>query len=112
MRLSNATLGALPGSVPAPGYDRAALASRHCPSRPRRVPPAHQAAYTNAVLASGDARSQQPEVLRIGTAYGLSPYFRLSIATSLDTLVDGCARIAAAESKAPLRAIMSEDGHR
>ena len=30
-----------------------------------------------------------------GTAYGLSPYFRLSIATSLDALRDGCARIAA-----------------
>ena len=31
-----------------------------------------------------------------GTAYGLSPYFRLSIATSLNILKDGCARIAAA----------------
>jgi aspartate aminotransferase len=31
-----------------------------------------------------------------GSAYGLSPYFRLSIATSLDTLEDGCGRIAAA----------------
>jgi aspartate aminotransferase len=31
-----------------------------------------------------------------GTAYGLSPYFRLSIATSLETLEEGCARIAAA----------------
>lgn len=30
-----------------------------------------------------------------GTAYGLSPYFRLSIATSLNVLQDGCARIAA-----------------
>jgi aspartate aminotransferase len=29
-----------------------------------------------------------------GTAYGLSPYFRLSIATSLDVLEDGCSRIA------------------
>jgi aspartate aminotransferase len=29
-----------------------------------------------------------------GTAYGLSPYFRLSIATSLDILEDGCSRIA------------------
>jgi aspartate aminotransferase len=28
-----------------------------------------------------------------GTAYGLSPYFRLSIATSLDVLEDGCTRI-------------------
>ncbi|GAB7550197.1 aspartate transaminase [Cupriavidus sp. 8B] len=28
-----------------------------------------------------------------GTAYGLSPYFRLSIATSLDTLEEGCRRI-------------------
>jgi aspartate aminotransferase len=31
-----------------------------------------------------------------GTAYGLSPYFRLSIATSLDVLESGCERIAAA----------------
>ncbi|MDM0109934.1 aspartate transaminase [Variovorax sp. J22R24] len=28
-----------------------------------------------------------------GTAYGLSPYFRLSIATSIDILQEGCARI-------------------
>jgi aspartate aminotransferase len=31
-----------------------------------------------------------------GTAYGLSPYFRLSIATSIDILEDGCTRIARA----------------
>lgn len=31
-----------------------------------------------------------------GTAYGLSPYFRLSIATSIDTLEEGCKRIAGA----------------
>ncbi len=31
-----------------------------------------------------------------GTAYGLSPYFRLSIATSQDVLQSGCERIAAA----------------
>jgi aspartate aminotransferase len=31
-----------------------------------------------------------------GTAYGLSPYFRLSIATSIDTLDEGCKRIAQA----------------
>jgi aspartate aminotransferase len=31
-----------------------------------------------------------------GTAYGLSPYFRLSIATSIEVLEDGCRRIAAA----------------
>lgn len=31
-----------------------------------------------------------------GAAYGLSPYFRMSIATSLDILQDGCARIEAA----------------
>ena len=31
-----------------------------------------------------------------GTAYGLSPYFRLSIATSLETLEEGCTRIARA----------------
>ena len=31
-----------------------------------------------------------------GVAYGLSPYFRLSIATSLDVLEEGCRRIAAA----------------
>ncbi|MBI3369532.1 MAG: aspartate transaminase [Burkholderiales bacterium] len=29
-----------------------------------------------------------------GTAYGLSPYFRLSIATSIETLDEGCRRIA------------------
>ena len=31
-----------------------------------------------------------------GTAYGLSPYFRLSIATSIDILDEGCNRIARA----------------
>jgi aspartate aminotransferase len=31
-----------------------------------------------------------------GIAYGLSPYFRLSIATSLETLDEGCTRIARA----------------
>lgn len=31
-----------------------------------------------------------------GTAYGLSPYFRVSIATSIDVLDEGCRRIAAA----------------
>jgi aspartate aminotransferase len=31
-----------------------------------------------------------------GTAYGLSPYFRLSIATSIEVLDEGCARIARA----------------
>lgn len=31
-----------------------------------------------------------------GTAYGLSPYFRLSIATSIKTLEEGCTRIARA----------------
>jgi aspartate aminotransferase len=31
-----------------------------------------------------------------GTAYGLSPYFRLSIATSIETLDEGCRRIAQA----------------
>jgi aspartate aminotransferase len=31
-----------------------------------------------------------------GTAYGLSPYFRLSIATSIDILDEGCTRIARA----------------
>lgn len=30
-----------------------------------------------------------------GSAYGLSPYFRLSIATSMETLMEGCDRIAA-----------------
>jgi aspartate aminotransferase len=34
-----------------------------------------------------------------GAAYGLSPCFRLSIATSLDVLKDGCARIASAVSQ-------------
>lgn len=31
-----------------------------------------------------------------GTAYGLSPYFRLSIATAIDTLMDGADRLAGA----------------
>lgn len=31
-----------------------------------------------------------------GTAYGLSPYFRLSIATSIETLEEGCRRMARA----------------
>jgi aspartate aminotransferase len=31
-----------------------------------------------------------------GTAYGLSPYFRLSIATSIEVLAEGCRRIARA----------------
>ena len=31
-----------------------------------------------------------------GTAYGLSPYFRLSIATSIEILEEGCKRIARA----------------
>jgi aspartate aminotransferase len=31
-----------------------------------------------------------------GTAYGLSPYFRLSIATSIEILAEGCKRIASA----------------
>jgi aspartate aminotransferase len=34
-----------------------------------------------------------------GSAYGLSPYFRLSIATSMETLMDGCDRIANAVAK-------------
>jgi aspartate aminotransferase len=34
-----------------------------------------------------------------GTAYGLSPYFRMSIATSLDTLDQGTALIAQAIAK-------------
>ena len=28
-----------------------------------------------------------------GTAYGLSPYFRISVATSIDVIKEGCARI-------------------
>jgi aspartate aminotransferase len=31
-----------------------------------------------------------------GSAYGLSPYFRLSIATSIENLDEGCTRIASA----------------
>lgn len=34
-----------------------------------------------------------------GSAYGLSPYFRMSIATSLETLEEGCRRIARAVSR-------------
>ena len=33
-----------------------------------------------------------------GTAYGLVPFFRLSIAASLDVLEEGCRRIAEAVS--------------
>ncbi len=36
-----------------------------------------------------------------GTAYGLSPYFRVSIATSVDVLDEGCRRIG--EAVAALR---------
>ena len=31
-----------------------------------------------------------------GVAYGVSPYFRMSIATSLETIEEGCRRIAKA----------------
>ncbi|MNL76348.1 aspartate aminotransferase [compost metagenome] len=31
-----------------------------------------------------------------GTVYGLSPYFRMSIATSIETIEKGCRRIAKA----------------
>ena len=31
-----------------------------------------------------------------GTAYGLSPYFRLSIATNIETLMEGADQMAAA----------------
>lgn len=31
-----------------------------------------------------------------GSAYGMSPFFRLSVATSMETLRDGCDRIEAA----------------
>ncbi|MNL89286.1 aspartate aminotransferase [compost metagenome] len=31
-----------------------------------------------------------------GTAYGLAPFFRMSIATDINTLDEGCSRIAAA----------------
>jgi aspartate aminotransferase len=31
-----------------------------------------------------------------GTVYGLSPYFRMSIATSLEVIEEGCRRIAKA----------------
>jgi aspartate aminotransferase len=34
-----------------------------------------------------------------GSAYGLSPYFRLSIATSIDDLIEGCDRVANAVTK-------------
>lgn len=37
--------------------------------------------------------------LMAGVAYGLSPYFRMSIATSIDTLREGCRRIADAVAK-------------
>ena len=41
-----------------------------------------------------------------GTAYGLSPYFRLSIATSLETLDEGCTRIARAVAELAERPTM------
>ena len=31
-----------------------------------------------------------------GTVYGLSPYFRMSIATSIEVIEDGCRRLAKA----------------
>ena len=37
-----------------------------------------------------------------GTAYGLAPFFRMSIATALDTLEQGCSRIARAVHALPL----------
>jgi aspartate aminotransferase len=41
----------------------------------------------------------QGVALMAGTAYGLSPYLRISIATSMETLREGCARIATAVSE-------------
>jgi aspartate aminotransferase len=34
-----------------------------------------------------------------GSTYGLAPYFRLSIATSIDALMEGCDRIADAVAR-------------
>jgi aspartate aminotransferase len=34
-----------------------------------------------------------------GSAYGIAPYFRMSIATSLDVIEEGCRRIALAVSE-------------
>jgi aspartate aminotransferase len=34
-----------------------------------------------------------------GSAYGVAPYFRMSIATSLDVIEEGCRRIASALSQ-------------
>lgn len=34
-----------------------------------------------------------------GSAYGVAPYFRMSIATSLDVIEEGCRRIASAVSQ-------------
>ena len=55
-RLSSATLDHLPGGVARPRYDRAALATGIVHLGIGAFHRAHMAAYTDAVLASGDAR--------------------------------------------------------
>ena len=55
-RLSSATLDRLPGEVARPRYDRAALATGIVHLGIGAFHRAHMAAYTDAVLASGDAR--------------------------------------------------------
>ena len=55
-RLSNRTLGALPTHVARPGYDRATLGRGIVHLGLGAFHRAHQAAYTDAVLAAGDRR--------------------------------------------------------
>ena len=56
LRLSNATLGTLAGSVARPGYDRAGLGQGIVHLGIGAFHRAHQAAYTDAVLRAGDRR--------------------------------------------------------
>lgn len=55
-RLSNQTLAALPPSIAIPSYDRSALGSGIVHLGLGAFHRAHQAAYTDAVLATGDLR--------------------------------------------------------
>lgn len=55
-RLSDAALGRLPAGVARPGYDRAGLATGIVHLGIGAFHRAHMAAYTDAVLAEGDAR--------------------------------------------------------
>ena len=56
MRLSEATLGSLPGDVARPRYDRSAVATGIVHLGVGAFQRAHQAMYTEAALAAGDTR--------------------------------------------------------